>query len=231
MKSSFRQSEVFPRVSRCIARAQGDASGFVSHDTIVTAILADPWALELVAEARKTSNLSGDPAIASNMLQWFSQRISVGRSPWTDFFDRERRANGWAYRPKTAVAPPIAPDLDLSAVEGDPRLFFHIRRERNFALAQAKKNAMRRADGHLICEVCGFLAPRVYPGISGDVCEVHHRLPLSEVADTVTTRPEDLALLCPNCHRAIHRTDPLVSVEDFRTTFFSKRGVEQYLSE
>jgi 5-methylcytosine-specific restriction protein A len=157
------------------------------------------------------------------MLQFLSKEITE-KSPWADFFDREKRANGWAYRPKTAVAPPIAPDLDLAAVEGDPRLFFHIRRERDAALARAKREAMHRPDGSLMCEACGFLAARVYPGLSGDVCEVHHRLPLSKVTDKVATRLEDLALLCPNCHRAIHRTDPLKSVEDFRTAFFSKQG-------
>lgn len=125
--------------------------------------------MEFVAGARQTSEL--------NMLQWFSRRISFGRSPWADFFAREQRAGGWAYRPKTAVAPPIAPDLELSAIEGDPRMFFHIRRERDRTLAQAKRDAMRSLDGQLTCEACGFMACQVYPGLSGEVCEIHHRPP------------------------------------------------------
>jgi 5-methylcytosine-specific restriction protein A len=124
------------------------------------------------------------------------------------------------YRPKTAVQPPIAPDPELAAIEGDPRLFFHIKRERDRGLARAKRDAMRRPDGQLICEACGFLVRDAYPGLSGDVCEVHHRRPLAEAMSPVTTRLEDLALLCPNCQRAIHRTAPLMSVEEFRTRFF-----------
>lgn len=224
MEPSFRHSEVFPLIARLITRIPGDASGFVNHDAIVTAILADPEGAGIVARARTTAAWSDDRGAASNMLAWFSQQITVGRSPWADFFDREQRNSAWAYRPKTAVAPPIAADLELSAIEGDPRLFFHIRQERNPALARAKREAMRRPDGQLMCEVCGFLVPEVYPGLSGDVCEVHHRRPLAEAADAVTTRLEDLALLCPNCHRAIHRTDPLMSVEEFRNVFFSSRA-------
>lgn len=217
---SFQHSDVFPIIARCIGRVPGDASGFASHDAIVAAILADPEGAKAVDYATRKSKIKGARQSASTMLQWFSKTITDGSNSWAVFFDREQRSGGWAYRPKAAVVAPITPDLDRSAVEGDPRLSLHIRRERDPALARAKREAMCRLDGHLMCEVCGFLAHRVYPGLSGDVCEIHHRLPLSEAAGTFTTRLEDLALLCPNCHRAIHQTDPLMSVEDFRAAFF-----------
>jgi len=128
----------------------------------------------------------------------------------------------WAYRPITAVPAPLAePDL-LAAMEGDPRLFIHVRKERIPALAKAKRDSMRRPDGQLACEACGFLMTVAYPGLLGDICEVHHRQPLALVVEQVETRLEDLAILCPNCHRAIHRTEPLLSVEDFRSQFFSR---------
>lgn len=221
MEPSFRHSDVLPLIARLITGSPRDAWGFVNHETITAALLDDPKGAEIVAQARTTAAWNDDRAAASNMVAWFSQQITVGRSSWAEFFDREQRGGAWAYRPKTAVAPPIAPEIELSAIEGDPRLFFHIRRERNTTLARAKREAMRRPDGQLMCEACGFLAPRVYPGLTGDVCEVHHRRPLAEAADAVTTQLEDLALLCPNCHRAIHRTEPLMSVEDFRARFFS----------
>jgi putative restriction endonuclease len=34
--------------------------------------------------------------------------------------------------------------------------------------------------------------------------------------DGDTTRLEDLALLCANCHRMIHRASPWLSVEELR---------------
>ncbi len=103
--NSFRQAEAFPLIARCIERAPIDMLGFVDHATIVTAILADP---ELDAK--------GDRWFASNMLQWFSQKITVGNSVWVEFFDREARAGGWAYRSKAWNHP-----QDLGAIKGDPQ--------------------------------------------------------------------------------------------------------------
>jgi len=224
VEPSFSHSELFPLIARLIVRLPGDASGFVGHDAIVAAVLADSEGAGIVARARATTAWPDDHAAASNMVAWFSQQITVGRSAWSEFFDREQQGGTWAYRPKTAVHPPIAPDIELSAIEGNPRLFFHIRRERDPTLARAKRDAMRRPDGQLACEACGFVVPSVYPGLSGDVCEVHHRRPLAEAAEAIATRLQDLAVLCPNCHRAIHRTDPLMSIEDFRARFFSSRA-------
>jgi hypothetical protein len=222
-KTSFQHADVFPIIARCIPRASREVSGYASHDAIVTAMLADPAGAKAVAEARKIKPYDDDRDCASLMLQFFSKTFSEGRNPQADFFHREQRAGGWAYRrKKTTSARRIAPDPHLSAVEGDPKLVFHLRRERDDALAYAKREAMRGADGHLECEACGFLAHRVYPGLSGDVYEIHHRLPLSQAAGKVTTRLKDLALLCANCHRAIHRTDPLMSVENFRAVFFQR---------
>lgn len=91
-KKFFVQAEAFPLIASCIKGAPADAEGFVDHATIVTTILADPK-----LEAK------GDKWLASMMLQWFSQKITAGKSAWADSFDREERTSGWAYRPKTAV--------------------------------------------------------------------------------------------------------------------------------
>ena len=106
------------------------------------------------------------------------------------------------------VESPVAPDGELTFMEGDPRLVFHVRRERDPALVEAKREA-------------------VYPRLDGEVCEIHHRLPLAEASEAVETRLMDLAVLCANCHRAIHRTTPLMSVEEFRSRFFSTIRLEE----
>jgi len=36
-----------------------------------------------------------------------------------------------------------------------------------------------------------------------DLIEAHHRIPLSQGARD--TKPEDFAMLCPCCHRAVHK--------------------------
>lgn len=227
MDATFSHAEVFPLIARLIVRAPADDVGFVDHDAIVSALLADAEGKSVISRATTASSLPDHRSVASNMVAWFSQQITVGRSRWAEFFDRERRGGAWAYRPKTAVSPPVAADVELSAVEGDPRLFFHLRRERDPALARAKREAAEAADGCLKCEACGFVTHATFPGLDGEVCEVHHRLALATASEAVETHLEDLAVLCANCHRAIHRTHPLMSVEDFRARYFSTTDAQR----
>lgn len=98
-------------------------------------------------------------------------------------------------------------------------MFFHMRRERDSGLVEKKRAAARNTAGELTCEACGFVAQRAYPGFPGEVCEVHHRKPLAEVVEETETRLRDLAILCPNCHRAIHQTEPMMTIEEFRARF------------
>jgi len=221
---TFSHDVVFPLIARLIGQAPADDSGFVDHEKIVSALLLDAEGSSIVDRASSTSSLPDRRSVASNMVAWFSQQITVERSRWPEFFDRKRRSGVWTYRPKTAVPPPMAADAELSAVEGDPRLFFHLRRERDPALARAKREAVQAAKGRLECEACGFATKVTFPDLGGEVCEIHHRLPLGAASDAVETRLEDLAVLCANCHRAIHRTKPLLSVESFRELYFPASG-------
>ncbi len=64
--------------------------------------------------------------------------------------------------------------------------------------SQVKSYALLRADGN--CEYCGKEAPFV--SSSGDpFLEVHH---IHRLADQGPDRPENVAALCPNCHRLAH---------------------------
>jgi len=220
MEPTFKYKEVFPVVARLIVEAQPHHSSFIGHDTIVSLMLTDDEGLQIISRASPGSALADDRLVASNMVAWFSQQITVGRSRWAEFFDRERRDGAWAYRPRTAIVPPIAADLELSAIEGDPRMFFHLRRERDAALAQAKRNAVRAEAGVLFCETCGFATRSVFPDLCGEVCEIHHCRPLAEAPEATETLLSDLSVLCANCHRAIYRTKPMMSVEEFRARFF-----------
>ena len=99
-------------------------------------------------------------------------------------------------------------------------MFFHLRRERDSSLVEAKRAAARDSAGRLECEVCGFATQVAFPSLAGEVCEIHHRLPHADSSEAVEIRLEDLAVLYTNCHRAIHRTRPLMSVDEFRSRFF-----------
>jgi predicted HNH restriction endonuclease len=67
-----------------------------------------------------------------------------------------------------------------------------------------------------VCQTCGFDFYEVYGDRGKDYIEVHHKVPLSTYGEGRDVVPEtDMAVLCANCHRMIHRNaaKPL-TVED-----------------
>lgn len=104
----------------------------------------------------------------------------------------------------TALTDP-AEDEDLSAPEG--RLVFrrHVSRERDPRLRKRKIASLTRTGKPLLCEACDFNFERVYGDRGRGFIECHHVVPL-HVAGTRVNSTADLALLCANCHRMIHRS-------------------------
>jgi 5-methylcytosine-specific restriction protein A len=106
-------------------------------------------------------------------------------------------------------------DIDLTGIEGRQYLAEHLLRERRPELVKAKKDAALRATGTLSCEVCGFDFASRYGPLGDGYCEVHHRVGLG-VGGEKKVSLRELAILCSNCHRMIHRTgNPMLSVEEF----------------
>src|SRR5690606_15771777 len=89
----------------------------------------------------------------------------------------------------------------------------HVYRERKPELVREKKARVLEQTGRLACESCGFDFERVYGDIGKGFAECHHRTPISQLRPGDRTRLEDLAIVCPNCHRMLHRTEPMVSVQ------------------
>ena len=121
---------------------------------------------------------------------------------------------------------PSLPDIDFSASvsEGGRRLVSHLRRERKRAVIEAKKAAVLSSTGRLSCEACGFDFSAAYGSIGKGFCEVHHLSPLSASDESVTTTLADLAVLCSNCHRIIHRSDPMLSVAELSAVIRGSRA-------
>lgn len=94
-----------------------------------------------------------------------------------------------------------------SAAEGMPTLHAHLRRERCRALRERKLAEVRAVHGRCFCALCGLDEIRRYPPLHGArIFEVHHLAPLAKAATPVRTTLADLAVLCANCHRAVHAT-------------------------
>jgi predicted HNH restriction endonuclease len=110
----------------------------------------------------------------------------------------------------------LEPPIPL-ATEGRRLLVAHFVRERRPNLIEARKRVERVERGVLTCGVCELTSDQL-PAEIGEACfEVHHTVPLSDRLTPSPTRLADLALLCANCHRMIHRTDPLASPQELRT--------------
>lgn len=84
--------------------------------------------------------------------------------------------------------------------EGRQRLVIHMAKERDRSIINRKKEEARR-DDKFWCEVCEFSFIQTY---DVDFIECHHIVPISE-GELRQTGLDDLALVCPNCHRMLHK--------------------------
>jgi 5-methylcytosine-specific restriction protein A len=106
--------------------------------------------------------------------------------------------------------------LDVEALEGMTTYVSHLRRERNAAVTVAKKEQAQALHGRLVCEVCGFDFFAFYGNLGDGYCEVHHKIPLASLDGKRVTKLDDLAIVCSNCHRMIHRKTPMPSVSELK---------------
>ena len=106
----------------------------------------------------------------------------------------------------------------FDAHEGRLILAQHLRRERDRGLAAGAKADHLRRTGGLRCMACGFDFAESYGEVGHGYAEVHHAVPLSTyVAEGANTRIEDLAIVCSNCHRMLHRKRPWLTLDELRT--------------
>lgn len=101
--------------------------------------------------------------------------------------------------------------LTDSVMEGQILYKLHKVRERDKKIvAEKKKQSM--IDGKLYCEACDFEYQSKYGELGIGFIECHHKIPLSFMKISTKTRLDDLALVCANCHRMIHRNIDVLSV-------------------
>lgn len=103
-------------------------------------------------------------------------------------------------------------ETEIETVEGRRRLRVHLVRERSATLIKAFKASLKS----FACEACGTDMGDLYGVLGEGYIEAHHRVPVASLTEGATTRLSDLAALCPNCHRIIHRNG-LMSVEALAT--------------
>lgn len=94
----------------------------------------------------------------------------------------------------------------------------HKSRERSpRVVSEAKERHASTHNGNLPCEICGFDFRKVYGDRGRHFIEAHHKIPLNmlEEGQLSDTTADDLALVCANCHRMLHK-NPYSTVDDLK---------------
>lgn len=130
------------------------------------------------------------------------------------------------YGPAKTEAAPESIDRDWE--EGEVVLRQHLAIERSPAAAKfAKETARKRGKGVIHCDACGVAPAKAY---GEEIIDAHHIVPLSDTKGMARTpTADDFAMLCPTCHRAVHRVlskghdQGRDAIEAVRRTVFSRR--------
>lgn len=103
-----------------------------------------------------------------------------------------------------------------SVNEGRVIYKLHKLRERDPVINKKKKDLYLKENGKLDCEACGFDFYETYGELGRGFIEAHHRIPLSDIEGESKTRLKDLALVCSNCHRMLHKEIDTLTIEELK---------------
>lgn len=151
---------------------------------------------------------------------------------WKEFYsDREqlhsvadaiRRNYTLLTRPEDNTEDTKPIDDDEEFPEGKILSRLHRLRERNSQLVKRKKKQRLQQTGRLGCEACNFDFAEHYGELGYGFAECHHNKPVSELSMERTIKLSELSIVCPNCHRMMHRVRPWLTVEQLRSLLKEK---------
>ena len=102
MQPTWKHADVFPIIARVIEQAYREHQRFITAPEVAARLLEDTGGRRLVEAAHEQQEEKQSLEwLASNMVSWFSQRITVGESDWARAFERTKIDGLWAYKPVT----------------------------------------------------------------------------------------------------------------------------------
>lgn len=158
-----------------------------------------------------------------------SRNNHLQASVWNEFIENPALLRRTADAIETAsqienlLEPADAVDEEDVFPEGHVLTRLHVQRERNRAAVAAKIDQVCGRDGGLACEVCAFDFLSFYGELGRRFAECHHILPLAEGAFSRKTRLSDLAIVCANCHRMLHRGRPVLTLAELKGVIVAAR--------
>ena len=103
---------------------------------------------------------------------------------------------------------------EASFPEGKEKYRLHRLKERSRELVTLAKKKYKLVNPKMNCQICTFSFIECYGEIGADFIEAHHVFPISALTKETKIRIEDLAMVCSNCHRMLHRRRPWLTLED-----------------
>jgi hypothetical protein len=168
-----------------------------------------------------------DPETAPLLGRAHLLRMNEGRSIWKTQASGVKLPDSVAHDLEELIVgsgrkPPVNPmdEFDdeglIEAPEGRIVIRKHTGRERNRRIVESKLRESVRKYGRLTCEVCAFDFSDRYGERGKGFIECHHTKPIATLKEGQRTKVADLALVCSNCHRMIHRWWPWLSIAQVR---------------
>lgn len=152
------------------------------------------------------SRLSSSNELEKKFVEYCS---SLGEMP-----SNYRKRRYWYFELKEDFHENLA--LDNEFAEGRIIERIHKKRERNQKVVSTAKRIFKEKHTTLFCEACELDFTKIYGKLGNNFIEAHHTIPISSMKEDHKTLPEDIALLCANCHRMIHRKRPWLTVSQLR---------------
>lgn len=148
---------------------------------------------------------------------------------WNEYQDDRSRLNQVAGAIRSAIETKGALEEifeapegeDEDAAEGRVLTRMHRHRERDPAIVRRKKERVLQATGTLRCEACDFDFCLFYGELGVGFIECHHTKPIAFLNPGDRTKMSELALVCANCHRMLHRPKRWLSIPELRTVLFN----------
>jgi hypothetical protein len=109
------------------------------------------------------------------------------------------------------------------AAEGALRYEIHKIRERDPKLKTQLIQNRKQRKGTMVCDLCKMDPKKVYGKLGEELLQLHHLVPLGKLSGNSVTSLEDVILVCPNCHAALHHGDAEENVEILRKLFQSEQ--------
>lgn len=116
----------------------------------------------------------------------------------------------------TVGVAPVDEDDASAFPEGRAIYAIHRRIERNPALIAHVKQRRLNEAGDLLCDCCGFSFSKAYGSLGLGFIEAHHTRFVSTFEGEGLTDPAEIALVCSNCHRMLHRERPWLAIHELR---------------